>query len=125
MAFSANLRLKGGNPQTRREVLAERYLEDVILDVDFYGYVYQYQFTKAQFLEGMEMVGFEIDCCFSFNGEAGLIFSFGNLAGRYDRVSHESRLTLPAEVLYRILGDDALGHMICCVARKPGSGVVI
>jgi SAM-dependent methyltransferase len=113
--------LKGGNPKSHREVMAERYRADVFLDVDFDGYFYQYQFTKGQFREEMELAGFKIERCFGFGGEGGLIFSFGSLAGSYDRGTHQPRLTLPAKLIYKLMGDDALGHMICCVVRKPGA----
>ena len=111
--------LKGGNPKSYRDVVAERYRPDVFLDVDFDGYFYQYQFTKSQFCDEMERAGFEVERCFGFNGEAGLIFSYGKLAGRYDRKTHRPHLNFPAKLLYRLVGDDALGHMICCVVRKP------
>lgn len=113
---------EGGNRKSHREVLSERYRDDVFMDVDFDGYFYQYQFTKGQFRQEMEIAGFEIERCFGFNGEAGLVFSFGRLAGRYDRATHQPRLTLPAKLIYKIMGDDALGHMICCVVRKPEAG---
>jgi len=111
--------LKRGNPKPYREVVAERYRPDVFLDVDHDGYFYQYQFTKAQFRDEMERAGFEIERLYGFNGEAGLIFSFGRLAGTYDRKTHQPKLNLVASLIYRFMGDDALGHMVCCVARKP------
>ncbi len=106
------------NPRSHREVLADRYRDDVFLDVDFEGYFYQYQFTKAQIREELERAGFEVERCFAFGGAGGLVFSFGRLAGRYDRRSHETRLNAPARWLLRRLGDDRVGHMICCVVRK-------
>src|SRR5690606_23461634 len=89
------------------------------LDVDHDGYFYQYQFTREQFREEMERAGFEIEKLFGFNGEAGLIFSFGRFAGSYDRQTHQPKLNPIAGLVYRLMGDDALGHMICCVPRKP------
>jgi SAM-dependent methyltransferase len=111
--------IQGDNPKSRREVLASRYRKDVFMEIGYDGYFYQYQFTKGQFRDEMARAGFEIERCFGFNGEAGLIFSFGKLAGSYDRATHQPRLNLPARLIYKLLGDDALGHMICCVVRKP------
>ncbi len=111
----------GGNPKPYRQVIAERYRNDVFLDVDFDGYFYQYQFTKAQFRDEMERAGFEIEQCFGIGGEAGLIFSFGRIAGTYDKSIHRCRLSLVAKLIHKLMGDDALGHMICCVVRKPAA----
>lgn len=108
-----------GNPRPYAEVVAERYREDIHLSVDFEGFFYEYYFTKNQIREELVNAGFVMEKCFAFNGPAGLIFSYGRLAGTYDSKTHQSRLTLPARLVHKILGDDGLGHMICCVVRKP------
>lgn len=110
-----------GNPRPFAEVVADRYRRDIHLSVDFEGYFYEYYFTKAQIREELKKAGFVIEDCFAFNGAAGLIFSFGRLAGVYDSKTHQSRLTLPGRLVHRVLKDDGTGHMICCVVRKPAS----
>ena len=112
-------RVATGNPQLHAEVVANRYREDIHLSVDFDGYFYEYYFTKDQIKEELMKVGFLIEKCFAFNGAAGLIFSYGRLAGVYDSRTHRSRLTLPGRLLHKALTDDGLGHMVCCVVKKP------
>jgi SAM-dependent methyltransferase len=111
----------GLNPRRHRSVVNDRYRPDVFLDVDFEGYFYQYQFTKKQIAEELASAGFDVERCHAFGGAGGLIFSFGRLAGYYERRTHEARLTLPARLIRRWLTDDGVGHMICCVVRKPSA----
>ena len=108
-----------GNPRHYAQVIADRYREDIHLSVDFEGFFYEYYFTKDQIKEELLKAGFTIEKCFAFNGAAGLIFSFGRLAGVYDSTTHESRLTFLGRLLHKALADEGLGHMICCVVRKP------
>lgn len=111
--------LAGGNSRSHSDVIAERYRKDIHLSVDFDGHFYEYFFTKDQIQEELVRAGFLMEKCFAFNGEAGLIFSLGRLAGRYDRKAHRSHLTWFGRSLLKMMSDDGAGHMICSVVRKP------
>ena len=108
-----------GNTHSHSEVVAERYRKDIHLSVDFEGYFYEYYFTKKQIKEELANAGFAVEKCFAISGDSGFIFSYGRLGGVYDSKTHQSRLTLPARLVHKVMGDDGLGHMICCVVRKP------
>ena len=108
-----------GNPVPRADVVKQRYRPDVYLEVDFEGYFFQYEFTKRQISGELELAGFTTEKLFGFDAETGLIITLGRLVGRYDNQKYRGKMNPLGKLLLRLLSPDQVGHMVCCVVRKP------
>jgi SAM-dependent methyltransferase len=110
--------LKNGNPISYREMMAKKYRPDVCMELDFDGFFYEYQFTKAQLREELQRAAFKVDRLFAFSGEHGIVITLGSLAGRIDRQTYQIDLTWLGKLLLRLLSVDGTGHMLCAVVSK-------
>jgi hypothetical protein len=88
------------------------------MELDFDGFFYEYQFTKAQLREELQRAAFKVDRLFAFSGEHGIVITLGSLAGRIDRQTYQIDLTWLGKLLLRLLSVDGTGHMLCAVVSK-------
>ena len=80
---------------------------------------FQYNFTPVQLRGFLEKVGFEITEEFVDFKDEGILHNFGRLAGTYDFQSSRVRLSPIGRALKVLIPVNVVGHMVCCVARKP------
>jgi SAM-dependent methyltransferase len=92
---------------------------DLMRDSESGWSFFQYNFTLVQLRGFLENAGFEIAENFVDFRDEGILHNFGRLAGTYDFQSSRVRLSPIGRVLKVLLPVNAVGHMVCCVARKP------
>ena len=80
---------------------------------------FQYNFTSVQLRGFLENAGFEIVEQFVDFKDEGVFHNFGRLAGAYDFNNSRVRFSPLGRALKALLPVNLVGHMICCVARKP------
>jgi SAM-dependent methyltransferase len=85
-------------------------------------YFYQYRFTKRQIIAFLEQAGFAVERVWISFGPEGMLHDFRSAAGRFDYQSGKPRLRFIARILLRLLPEDAIGLMVCCIARKKTDG---
>jgi SAM-dependent methyltransferase len=84
-------------------------------------YFYQYRFRKDQILTYLEEAGFAVERTWVSFAPEGLLHDFGWLAGKFDYQAGKARLSFLGRMLLRVVPRDAVGLMVCCIARKRGS----
>ena len=106
----------------RRVAQAETHPEwaaDLMRDAEGGWTFFQYNFTSVQLRGFVEKVGFEMVEEFVDFKDEGILHNFGRAAGTYDFQSSRVQLSSLGRVLKALLPQDVVGHMLCCVARKP------
>lgn len=80
---------------------------------------FQYNFARSQLRGFLESAGFEVAEEFVDFKDEGILHNFGRLAGTYDFKNSHVRFSLFGRAVKALIPANLVGHMICCVARKP------
>jgi SAM-dependent methyltransferase len=81
-------------------------------------FFYEYNFNRKQMRRFLNNCGFEIDHEFVGFGEGGVVFNFGNIAGRWIVEEDRIEFTLPGKILKTLIPTSMIGHMLCYIVSK-------
>lgn len=101
-------------------MLKKKYRKDIYMELSTKnGEVnfFEYQFTKKQFKEELEKVGFKITAMNGVGIECGLCHNLGSIIGKADN-SGKILFNHFGKMLLSVLTPNISGHMICAIVRK-------